>query len=136
MAIVSAAEVQASEAQAAPVDGVLEQRYVIPAELSPEERRWFKVFQEGNLLSEGWQAISNEILAKTPLEQQPAQKAALENLGTKIGTEWSRPNSVRKVNSAMLREWGDILRQTARDNPRLLAKTLETIDKEVDAVLD
>jgi hypothetical protein len=136
LGIAPVAEVRASEAQAAPMGGVLEQRYVIPAELSPEEQRWFKTFQEGNLLAEGWQSISSEILAKTPLEQKTAQKVALDNLGTKIGVEWSRPNSVRKVNSTMLREWGDILRQTARDNPQLLAQALETIDKKVDAVLD
>jgi hypothetical protein len=36
----------------------------------------------------------------------------------------------------MLLEWGDILRKTARTNPQQLAKAIEYIDQEVDAVLD
>jgi len=110
--------------------------YEIPALLNQEERKWFQVFQEGNLLSEGWQDISAEILARTPPEQRPAQKVALDNLGRKIGMEWCRPNSVRKVNSSMLMAWGDILRTTARKNPQQLAKAIAYIDQKVDAALD
>ena len=136
MALLCGGQASASEAQAALMAGSAGHRYVIPAKLSAEEQRWFKVFQDGNLVSEGWQEISAEILAKTPPEQRPAQKEALENLGTKIGTEWCRPNGVRKVNSSMLLEWGDILRKTARTNPQQLAKAIAYIDHEVDAVLD
>lgn len=126
----------ANEAQAALTDRTAEYRYEIPKSLSPEEREWFKTFQEGNFLSEGWQDISAEIMAKTPVEQRPTQKIALDNLGRKIGMEWSRPNAVRKVNSTMLQEWGDILRKTARTNPQKLAWAITYIDQEVDAVLD
>jgi hypothetical protein len=124
----------ASEAQAAltgrpPV-------YEIPPKLNPDEKRWFKIFQEGNVLSDGWQEISAEILAKTPAAQRQAQRRALENLGNKIGMEWSRPNAIRKVNSSMLKQWGDILRKTARTNPKQLARAIAFIDQEVDAVLD
>ena len=136
MTVLSNGHASASEAQAALMGGSAGQRYVIPAKLSTEEQRWFKVFQDGNLISEGWQDISAEILAKTPPEQRPAQKVALENLGTKIGMEWCRANGVRKVNSSMLLEWGDILRKTARTNPQQLAKAIDYIDQEVDAVID
>ncbi|MDR2550322.1 MAG: hypothetical protein LBD10_09015 [Desulfobulbus sp.] len=110
--------------------------YEIPASLNSEERKWFQVFQEGNLLSEGWQDISAEILAKTPPEQRPAQKVALDNLGKKIGMEWCRPNAVRRVDSSMLVAWGDILRATARKNPQQLAMAIAYIDQKVDAALD
>lgn len=136
MTVLSGTRAWASEAQAALMGGSAGQRYVIPAKLSTEEQRWFKVFQDGNLISEGWQDISAEILAKTAPEQRPAQKVALENLGTKIGMEWCRANGVRKVNSSMLLEWGDILRKTARTNPQQLAKAIDYIDQEVDAVID
>ena len=126
----------ASEAQAALMGPASGYRYQIPAKLSPEEKTWFKVFQEGNFLSIGWQEISAEIMAKTPPEQQQAQRAALENLGNKIGMEWCRPNGIRKVDSSMLVEWGDILRTTARKNPQQLAKAIASIDQKVDAVLD
>lgn len=136
MSVMPPTQTLASEAQAALMDGRPGHRYVIPAKLSPEEQRWFKIFQEGNLLSEGWQEISAEILAKTPPEQRSSQKVALENLGNKIGIEWCRSNRVRKVDSSMLQEWGDILRKTARNNPQQLAKAIAFIDHEVDAVLD
>ncbi len=110
--------------------------YDIPSRLNAEERKWFITFQEGNFLSEGWQSISAEIMSKTPLEQQPEQKRALARLGNKIGTEWCRANAVRRVNSSMLKEWGDILRKTARTNPRKLASAIAYINQEVDAVLD
>jgi len=126
-----AADVQTQAAQTSPVP-----QYEIPAQLTPEERSWFITFQEGNFLSEGWQSISAEIMSKTPPERQPAQKIALENLGKKIGMEWCRPNAVRRVNSSMLKEWGDILRTTARKNPRELASAIAFIDQEVDSVLD
>jgi hypothetical protein len=136
MTVLFGTRASASEAQAALVGGSAGHRYVIPARLSADEQRWFKVFQNGNFISEGWQEISAEILAKTPPEQRPAQKEALDNLGTKIGMEWCRPNGVRKVDSSKLLEWGDILRKTARTNPQQLAKAIDYIDQEVDAVLD
>lgn len=110
--------------------------YEIPPQLSSEERIWFKVFQEGNYISRGWQNICAEILAKTPPEQRSMQQAALDNLGRKIGMEWARPNSVRKVTSSMLLEWGDILRQTARTNPGELSRAIASINQKVDAVLN
>ncbi|MDD2462426.1 MAG: hypothetical protein PHI97_00350 [Desulfobulbus sp.] len=111
-------------------------QYEVPAQLTAQEKSWFVTFQEGNFLSVGWQTISSEIMAKTPPEQQPSQKIALENLGKKIGMEWCRPNAVRRVNSSMLKEWGDILRKTARTNPRQLASAIAFIDRKVDSVLD
>ncbi len=132
----NATPVAAGEAQAAMVGQTVGYRYEIPASLNADERKWFKIFQEGNLLSEGWQSISAELLAKTPPEQRPAQKVALDNLGRKIGMEWCRANAVRKVDSAMLSTWGDILRTTARTNPQQLAKAIAFIDQKVDAALD
>lgn len=110
--------------------------YEIPASLTPEERKWFRVFQEGNFLSDGWQDIAAEILAKTAPEERPAQKVALDDLGRKIGMEWCRPNSVRRVNSAMLSAWGDILRATARKNPQQLAWAISFINQKVDAAIN
>jgi hypothetical protein len=110
--------------------------YEIPDHLTEKERKWFITFQEGNFLSQGWQAISAEIMAKTPPAQQPEQKIALAKLGNKIGTEWCRPNAVRRVNSSMLKEWGDILRKTAKKKPQQLTAAIAYINQEVDAVLD
>lgn len=126
----------ANEAQAALTGRSSTYRYEIPESLNADEKYWFKVFQEGNILAIGWQEISAEIMAKTPPEQRLEQKIALDNLGRKIGMEWSRPNSVRKVSSSMLQEWGSILRKTAKKNPQQLAQAIVFIDREVDGVLD
>lgn len=126
----------AADPQVVVTTGKVIYSYEIPANLTPEERAWFKTFQEGNFLSDGWQSISAEIMAKTPPEQQADQKIALDNLGRKIGIEWCRANAVRKVNSSMLKEWGDILRKTARTNPQELPAAIAFIDRKVNAVLD
>jgi hypothetical protein len=126
----------ANEAQAALTGRSAAYRYEIPENLTPEEKSWFKTFQEGNMLAMGWQEITNEILAKTSPEQRPAQKIALDNLGRKIGMEWCRPNRVRKVDTSMLQEWGGILRKTAKKNPQQLVQAITYINQELDAVLD
>lgn len=126
----------ANEAQAAPMNRTANYQYVIPEHLNEEEVSWFKVFQEGNLLVDGWQKISAEILAKTPAGHRKNQEIALANLGKKIGMEWCRANDVRKVDTSMLQDWGGLLRKTAKKNPQQLAQAIATIDQELDAVLD
>ena len=133
---IQSAPCYANEAQASLTNGRVQLRYNIPVHLSAEEKEWYKVFQEGNMLIDGWQKISATILAKTPADQLESQRIALENLGNKIGREWCRPNGVRKVNSSMLQDWGSILKKTAKHEPLKLAQAIAYIDQEVDAVLD
>ena len=127
---------EAGEAQAAHLRSVFDGGYAIPDHLTDDERKWFKVFQEGNMLANGWQQITADLLASTPVEEHPNQMIALENLGLKIGQEWSRCNDVRRVDSSMLREWGGLLRKTARENPQQLASAIAHIDQLVDDLLD
>ena len=126
----------ANEAQAALTGRTNVYRYEIPESLTPEEKAWFKTFQEGNILAMGWQEITAEILARTSMDKRQEQRIALENLGRKIGMEWSRQNRVRKVNTSMLQEWGGVLRKTAKKNPQQLAQAITYINQELDAVLD
>jgi hypothetical protein len=135
-ALVYGTPASASDAQAALTGRSSTHRYEIPENLSADEKSWFMVFQEGNILAMGWQEITSEIMARTPPEKQPEQKLALDTLGKKIGMEWSRPNKVRKVSTSMLQEWGDILRNTAKKNPQQLTQAIAHIDQQVDAVLD
>lgn len=128
----AANEAQTSELEAL---SVVPLQYAIPGHLSSSERSWFKTFQEGNLVSDGWQKISADILTRTPEKDRPAQKAALASLGMKIGLDWCRSNSERKVTTSMLREWGDILKKTADKNPHQLRQVIARIDQEVDNVL-
>lgn len=134
---IAGAQSYASEAQAALTGRTTTpSRYEIPESLTPEEKSWFKTFQEGNILAMGWQEISSEILARTAPEKRQEQKIALANLGRRIGMEWCRQNRVRKVDTSMLQEWGGILRKTAKKNPQQLAQAITYINQELDAVLD
>lgn len=104
--------------------------------LSLEERKWFKTFQEGTLLIDGWQDIVEKLLANTPEELRGNQKKHLDQLGLKIGLEWSKDNAVRRVDSRMLQQWGKTLKKTAMKNPEQLSEVIVFIDQEVDDILN
>ncbi len=104
--------------------------------LSPEELKWYKIFQEGTFLIAGWKDITKEILANTPAELREHQRQRLEQLGRKIGMEWSRENAVRKVDNKMLKQWGDALKKAAKTNPEHLPNVIASIDKELDNLLN
>jgi len=104
--------------------------------LSPEELKWYKTFQEGTFLIAGWKDITKEILANTPEKFREHQRQRLEQLGCKIGMEWSRENAVRKVDNAMLKHWGDALKKAAKTNPEHLPNIIASIDKELDDLLN
>jgi hypothetical protein len=105
-------------------------------QLSAEEKKWFTRFQEGTMLVQGWQQITEDILAKTPREYQEDQRKSLELLGYRIGYEWSRNNKVRKIDNKMLRQWGRLLKKTARKDPRLIKEVIDDIDQTVASLLN
>ncbi len=104
--------------------------------LTPEERDWYKTFQEGTFLISGWKEISKEILKSTPPELRDHQRKRLEQLGRKIGMEWSRENAIRRVDNKMLKEWGDTLKKTARTNPEQLPEVIASIDEQLNSILN
>ena len=109
--------------------------YQIPPQLTPDEQKWYKVFQEGNVLSEGWVTISTNILMKVTPSQQKEQQEALYELGDKIGREWAKNNEVRKINTNMLKKWGKILADAATNQPEKLAIAIADVNSQVDAAL-
>lgn len=104
--------------------------------LSREEQKWFKTFQEGTFLIDGWQSITEELLASTPEHLREHQKQRLDQLGLKIGLEWSRDNDIRRVDNRMLQEWGKTLKKTARKNPEQLSEVIVSIDQAVNNILN
>ena len=104
--------------------------------LTAEEREWYKTFQEGTFVFSGWKQISKEILESTPAELREHQRKRLEQLGRKIGMEWSRENAVRRVDNKMLMEWGDELKKTARTNPEHLPEVIASIDEQLNSILN
>jgi len=104
--------------------------------LSVEERAWYKTFQEGTFLIEGWKDITKNILAHTPEKLRQHQRCRLEQLGHKIGMEWSRENAIRRVDNSMLQQWGKELKKAAKKNPRQLPEVIASIDQQLDEILN
>ncbi|WP_028582428.1 hypothetical protein [Desulfogranum japonicum] len=113
-----------------------EKSYSIPPELTPEELKWYVKFQEGGLLVDGWQDIAAGIIEKTPVTEKAAQEELLQALGYKIGLEWCKDNEIRKVDTSMLKEWGNKLKDTAKKNPENLDVVLLDINSELDSLLN
>jgi hypothetical protein len=105
-------------------------------QLSAKEKAWFDTFQRGTLYAKGWRDITEELVAKAPAEFQSDLQRRLDELGMKIGREWSRSNDVRKIDSAMLRQWGDMLRQAAEAQPERIPQVVSRLDQKVVALLD
>ena len=104
--------------------------------LSPEEKKWFVTFVEGTFFADGWQEIANSILARVPSEERRHKQRELKKLGFKIGREWCKKNSVRKIDTDLLKKWGRLLKSAVKENPNLLSEVIEHIDGEVDSLLD
>ena len=105
-------------------------------QLSAEEKEWFDVFQNGTIFTRGWQEITEDILSTTPPELREKQQVALEKLGRKIGYEWSKDNSVRKIDTKMLQTWGRLLQDTAGENPQQVKEVIVEIDQTVGLLLN
>ncbi len=103
--------------------------------LSNDERQWYHKFQNGLVLFSGWKDISEDILSCIAADEQRKTKELLETLGVRIGTEWSKDNSVRKIDTEQLQNWGDRLRQARNNGPQYLSATLKALSKEVDTIL-
>ncbi len=129
-------QVRAQDAEAAVIHDVSLNDHPELTQLSAEERKWFRIFQEGNFLAEGWQAITEKILASTPEAERAERRRALQQLGYKIGLEWSKSNDIRKIDTRMLREWGGKLKKVAKNNPEQIPELIASISQELDRILD
>lgn len=105
-------------------------------ELSEEEQEWYTKFQNGIMLFSGWKEISEEILSFLPPEERPETQHLLETLGIRIGTEWSKDNSERRIDTDQLQAWGDKLRLARDTGAPQLADTVKKISDEVNTILD
>ncbi len=79
-------------------------------------RGWVQTFYKGNLMSEGWTKFA-EVTAskvKSPRARQ-AVIAQVGELGRIIGLEWAKDSSVRKITTADLRRWNEVM-ATARQS--------------------
>ncbi len=106
----------------------------LPA-LKGEEKEWYEKFQNGLLFFDGWKKITKEILFNLPHEDKKVTKNFLKLLGQKIGSEWCKANSIRKIDTDMLLQWGNNLKEILRRNPNKITETLRAIDSDVNRIL-
>ena len=76
-----------------------------------------------------------ESLKVVPDPDKAAFQESLARVGEKIGREWSRDNQVRRIDTAMLKQWGEALVSARRNGPDRLLQEIEKIDAQVDDLL-
>jgi hypothetical protein len=102
--------------------------------LSPDEKKWFNTFLQGNFLTIGWSEITDEVLSHLPESQREEQRISMKVLGEKIGVEWAKKNKARKINTSMLIKWGDRLKSACK-NPVRIPQTITELHAEVNSIL-
>lgn len=107
-----------------------------PAKLSAEEKEWFETFQRGTFFAPGWREITAALLAKAPYEFKSGLRQTLDLLGNRIGCEWSRDNDIRRIDSDMIAQWGDMLRQAAAGEPEQIPQVVANLNRQVLTLLD
>ena len=107
----------------------------ILSNLSQKEREWYQKFQDGLMFFSGWKEISENILKELPPDERHFAEQLLENMGVRIGTEWSKHNDIRRIDTGQLRSWGDRLRKARKKGDTHLSQTVRDISAEVDELL-
>lgn len=100
-----------------------------------DEEEWFRKFYEGTFLIKGWRSRMKELLELFSPDEIEEMRGLLDNLGEKIGREWARDNRVRRVDTPLLQEWGQDLKNAKRKGPDVLAEAIRNLDTEVDDLL-
>ena len=102
---------------------------------SKEEEDWFKKFQEGTLLAKGWKSRIKDILKPFRSPEKDSLHQQLEILGERIGREWSKDNSIRKIDTKMLQNWGESLVAAKDSGANSLIDEIQRVSSKVDKLL-
>jgi hypothetical protein len=103
--------------------------------LDEDQKKWFRRFNEGVLFFDGWQDISHTIIKQYPREKQNEVRRFIQRIGIIIGTEWSKDNTIRKINTNQLDSWGDRLKEAANKDNVYLTLVLSQIGDEIKTLL-
>jgi hypothetical protein len=92
---------------------------------------WVRQFYEGNLFSQGWTRQSETLTAKVrDAGAKNKLRASLDDLGRIVAGEWSKDNSVRRINTNDLSSYGQRLQNAAKRDDG----TGQAIRTEMDAI--
>lgn len=100
-----------------------------------EEQEHFRKFYNGTFLLKGWKARMEEILGHVESADRDTVRDRLEQLGERIGREWVRDNSVRRIDTSMLQKWGDRLKSSRKKGSDSLITEIGEIEIEVGTIL-
>ncbi|MBC8208083.1 MAG: hypothetical protein H8E79_02810 [Desulfobulbaceae bacterium] len=104
--------------------------------LNPEEKRWYKTFHEGALFFSGWNDITRRVVALFSEAERELKLAEMQLLGIKIGYEWCKANSERRIDNGTLREWGKELRRAVQGDVTRLTEILVKIELEMNQIIN
>ena len=99
-----------------------------------EYLEWVLVFYEGNLVyPTGWSDLKSYVhVAATPAQASLLDEQ-LATLGEAIAAEWSRDNSVRRIDNRMLSLWGSVVQSAP--TPERQQLSVAVIQEDVDNLL-
>jgi putative sterol carrier protein len=99
------------------------------------EEEWYRTFYEGTFFVKGWKHRMKEILQMIQPDDRERIAELLEGLGRKIGYEWAKDNNVRRIDSAMLKQWGGDLHMAGERGADVLIEKIRTLSNEVEKIL-
>ncbi len=100
---------------------------------------YIRSFYEGNFVFTGWTKQVKAVIELVQSEEVRSElRAALNDLGKRIAAEWAKDNSVRTIDTAALREFGERLTRARKseDGTGVIARAeIEAVRADVDARL-
>jgi len=102
---------------------------------SKKEEEWYKKFEDGTFVIKGWRSRTKEIIKPFVSPEREMLKEKLDRLGEKIGREWARDNSIRRIDTPMLQSWGNDLVAARREGADALVRKIESLEVDVDHLL-
>lgn len=99
-----------------------------------EYLEWVLVFYRGNLVyPRGWSDLNSYVHAAATPAQTRLLDRQLAVLGEAIAAEWSRDNSVRRIDNRLLSLWGSVVQSAP--TPEQLQLWVMVIQEDVESLL-
>ncbi|GJM14393.1 MAG: hypothetical protein DHS20C12_27960 [Pseudohongiella sp.] len=100
-----------------------------------EYLEWTLSFYQGNLAYQsGWVDIEEYLIEAPSEEQDELLMGQLRDLGIAIGSEWSRHNDIRLIDTRMLSLWGSTIQLS--EDYETQQESIETIAEDVELLLN
>jgi len=96
---------------------------------------WVKQFYSGSVLYPyGWLELQHWLLRATVASSREETADKVRRLGQEIAAEWAKDNRLRRISSAMLVLWSEVIQKAVETGSQLAA--IDRIEADVIAILD